>query len=110
MVAGGWHYSPGIWILNPNATVSASSIFIIALSGSILGTVFTVIARQRYIVEEKLPFPMGQAAYNTLIASTTKGKGAALLFTCMAISAVFTIFRDGVPFIPPVWVIYGVPL
>jgi len=108
MVAGGLAFTlPGIWILNPNATVSASSIFIVTLSGSLLGTVFTVIARQRYIVEEKLPFPMGQAAYNTLIASTTKGKGATLLFTCMALSAVFTIFRDGVPFIPPVWVIYG---
>lgn len=108
MVAGGLAFTlPGIWMLNPDASVSSLSIIIITLSGAVLGTLFTIIARQRYIVEEKLPYPMGQAAYNTLIASTTKGKGAALLFTCMAASALFTIFRDGKPLIPAVLVLYG---
>lgn len=108
MVAGGLAFTlPGIWMLNPNASVSPVSIIIITLSGAVLGTLFTIIARQRYIVEEQLPYPMGQAAYNTLIASTTKGKGAALLFTCMAASALFTIFRDGRPLIPAVFVLYG---
>lgn len=107
MVAGGIAFTlPGIWMLNAEATVSPFSIFIITLSGALLGTLFTIIARQRYIVEEQLPYPMGQAAYNTLIASTSKGKGAALLFTCMAASAVFTIFRDGIPIIPAVLVLF----
>jgi putative OPT family oligopeptide transporter len=108
MVAGGLAFTlPGIWMLNADATVSPLSIFIITLSGALLGTLFTIIARQRYIVEEKLPYPMGQAAYNTLIASTTKGKGAPLLFTCMAASALFTIFRDGIPLIPAVMVLFA---
>lgn len=108
MVAGGIAFTlPGIWMLNAEATVTPASIFIITLSGALLGTLFTIVARQRYIVEEKLPYPMGQAAYNTLIASTSKGKGAALLFTCMAASAVFTIFRDGIPIIPAVLVLFA---
>lgn len=108
MVAGGLAFTlPGIWILNPAATVSVSSILTLTIAGSLLGTVFTIIARQRYIVEEELPYPMGQAAYNTLIASTTKGKGAPWLFTALILSVIFTIFRDGIPLIPAVLVIYG---
>ncbi|MDD4219592.1 MAG: OPT/YSL family transporter [Sphaerochaetaceae bacterium] len=107
MVAGGIAFTlPGIWMLNPEAQVKPFSILIITLSGALLGTLFTITARQRYIVEEQLPYPMGQAAYNTLIAGTTKGKGAALLFICMGLSALFTIFRDGVPLIPAVLVIF----
>ncbi|MFA7671476.1 MAG: OPT/YSL family transporter, partial [Sphaerochaetaceae bacterium] len=108
MVAGGLAFTlPGIWILNPNTAVSKLSVVVITLSGSILGTIFTIIARQRYIVEEKLPYPMGQAAYNTLIASTSKGKGAPWLFSALVLSVIFTVFRDGIPFIPAVLVIYG---
>lgn len=108
MVSGGLAFTiPGIWMLDANALVSPLQIIIITLSGALLGTLFTIIARQRYIVEEQLPYPMGQAAYNTLIASTSKGKGAVLLFTCMGASALFTIFRDGIPVIPAVLVFYG---
>ncbi len=108
MVAGGIAFTlPGIWMLNAEAQVKPFSIFIITVSGALLGTLFTVFARQRYIVEEKLPYPMGQAAYNTLIAGTTKGKGAALLFICMGLSALFTIFRDGIPLIPAVLVLFA---
>ncbi|PKL20453.1 MAG: peptide transporter [Spirochaetae bacterium HGW-Spirochaetae-4] len=108
MVAGGLAFTlPGIWMLNAQAEVSPLSILVITLSGALLGTLFTIVARQRYIVEEQLPYPMGQAAYNTLIASTTKGKGAVLLFACMAASALFTIFRDGIPIIPAVLVIFA---
>jgi len=108
MVAGGLAFTlPGIWILNSNAEVSVISILIITISGSLLGTLFTIVARQKYVVEEKLPYPMGQAAYNTLIASTTKGKGALILFSALAFSVVFTIFRDGLPLIPAVLLIYG---
>jgi uncharacterized oligopeptide transporter (OPT) family protein len=82
-------------------------LLILTLSGALLGTLFTIIARQRYIVEEQLPYPMGQAAYNTLIASTTKGRGAPLLFACMAASALFTVFRDGIPLIPAVLMLFA---
>lgn len=108
MVAGGIAFTlPGIWMLDANATVSPVGLLILTLSGALLGTLFTIIARQRYIVEEQLPYPMGQAAYNTLIASTTKGRGAPLLFACMAASALFTVFRDGIPLIPAVLMLFA---
>jgi putative OPT family oligopeptide transporter len=108
MVAGGLAFTlPGIWMLDPQATVSPVSIIVLTMSGALLGTLFTIVARQRYIVEEQLPFPMGQAAYNTLMASTSKNKGAPLLFAALGASILFTIFRDGIPFIPAVLVIYG---
>jgi len=108
MVAGGLAFTlPGIWMLNSQATFPLHSILILTIVGAVLGTLFTVIARQRYIVEEELPFPMGQAAYNTLIASTTKGKGAKTLFIAMLFAVVFTVLRDQFPLIPPVLILFG---
>ncbi len=108
MVAGGLAFTlPGIWMLNPQAQVPLASLLVITICGAVLGTLFTIIARPKYIVRDQLPYPMGQAAYQTLIAGTTKGKGAGLLFSCLAASAVFTVFRDGIPVIPPVLILYA---
>ncbi|MFA5468277.1 MAG: OPT/YSL family transporter [Sphaerochaetaceae bacterium] len=108
MVAGGVAFTlPGIWILNPQAEVNPLSLVILTMVGALLGTLFTALGRKRYIVEKELPYPMGQAAYNTLIAGTQKGKGAKLLFSALALSVLFTVFRDGVPLIPAVLVLFA---
>jgi putative OPT family oligopeptide transporter len=108
MVAGGLAFTlPGIWMLNPQAQVSVFSLLLLTICGAVLGTLFTMVARSKYIVRDQLPYPMGQAAYQTLIAGTTKGKGAKLLFACLAASALFTIFRDGIPIIPAVLILFA---
>ena len=113
MVAGGLAFTiPGIWMLNPEAQVPTVQLLTLALVGAFLGTLFTILARPRFIQQEKLPYPMGQAAYRTLIAGTSGGKAAIWLFASMAASAVFTVFRDGIvihgsTIIPAVLVLYG---
>ena len=73
----------------------------ISVTGAVLGTLFTIIFRKTFIEKEKLPYPMGEAAYNTLIAGK-EGKGAPVLFTSLGLSAVFTFIRDGLGKIPAV--------
>ena len=63
MVAGGLAFTlPGIWMLNSEAVVSPISILIITLSGALLGTLFTITARKRYIVEEKTALSDGASS------------------------------------------------
>lgn len=108
MVSGGLAFTlPGIWMLNPQAKVSTSSFLVLTLCGAILGTLFSIIARKKYIERDRLPYPMGQAAYQTLIAGTTQGKGARWLFISLIACAVFTVFRDGIPLIPAVLVLFA---
>ena len=107
MVAGGLAFTlPGLWMTDPSASLSTITILAISITGAVLGTVFTVIFRRTFIEKEKLPYPMGEAAYNTLIAGK-EGKGAPILFTSLGASALFTFIRDGLGKIPSVLGLYG---
>ena len=107
MVAGGLAFTlPGLWMTDPAASLSAITILAISITGAVLGTVFTVIFRRTFIEKEKLPYPMGEAAYNTLIAGK-EGKGAPILFTSLGASAAFTFIRDRLEKIPAVLGLYG---
>lgn len=107
MVAGGLAFTlPGLWMTDPSASMPAISIIAISVTGAILGTLFTIIFRRTFIEKEKLPYPMGEAAYNTLIAGK-EGKGAPVLFTSLGASALFTFIRDGLGKIPSVLSIFG---
>lgn len=100
MVAGGLAFTlPGLWIRNPEAELPILSIVIIAVTGSVLGILFTSIFRDTFIEKEKLPYPMGAAAYKTLMAGK-EGKGAPVLFSSMGFSAIFTFLRDKLLWIP----------
>lgn len=108
MVAGGLAFTlPGMWMLDPNASISTFSMISLTIVGTILGTAFTSVFRRRMIEEENLPYPMGQAAYNTLSAGMEGGKNAKTLFTSMGASALFTAFRDGAGKIPSLLKIMG---
>ncbi len=102
MVAGGLAFTlPGLWMTDPEASLPLVTIIAISVTGAILGTLFTIIFRKSFIEREKLPYPMGEAAYNTLIAGK-EGKGAPVLFTSLGLSAIFTFIRDGLGKIPAV--------
>lgn len=107
MVAGGLAFTlPGLWMTDPDASLSLITIIAISVTGAVLGTIFTIIFRKSFIEREKLPYPMGEAAYNTLIAGK-EGKGAPVLFTSLGASALFTFIRDGLGKIPSVLGIYS---
>lgn len=101
MVAGGIAFTlPGLWMLNPSATFSIPNLLILTVVGAVLGTLSSALFRKKLIEDEALPYPMGIASYNTLMAGTGGGKAAKTLFTSMGASTLFTILRDGFAKIP----------
>src|SRR5665647_597768 len=95
MTAGGVAFTlPGIFILNPDADVSLVKIIVVVLGGVLLGLIFTALIRKYFVVTKDLPYPMGQAAAETLIVGDEGGKKSIVLFTSMGLAALFTIVRD----------------
>jgi len=108
MVAGGLAFTvPGIWMIQADASVSYWEVTAVALSGALLGMVFTALVRYHFIVKEELPFPMGIAASETVIAGDEGGLKARLLFSSMAATALFTVLRDWFGKIPGAWTAKG---
>lgn len=108
MVAGGLAFTiPGIWMLNPEAEVNVLSLIIMAVCGSLLGTLFSAIYRKTLIEKLHLVYPIGNAAFNTLKTGIKKGKDSIKLFAAMAFSTVFTAIRDVFGWIPSVFKIFG---
>lgn len=95
MTAGGLAFTlPGIYMLNPQATVSLTKLLVIVLGGVILGLIFTALIRKYFIETKPLPYPMGQAAAETLIVGDEGGKKSATLFVSLGVAAIFTVLRD----------------
>ncbi|MFA5638291.1 MAG: OPT/YSL family transporter [Anaerovoracaceae bacterium] len=104
MTAGGLAFTlPGIFMLNPNADVSFIRLLLIVLGGVILGLIFTALIRKYFVETKQLPYPMGQAAAETLMVGDEGGKKSITLFVSMGIAAIFTFIRDWVAAFPAAW-------
>ena len=106
LVAGGLAFTvPAAWVVG----LSPKLVFILGAAsvGAVFGVGMTLSTRKKYVEEQKLPFPMGIAAAETLKAGDEGGKKAKTLFTWMGISAVFTYLRDGLGWIPVVFHGFG---
>ncbi len=104
MVAGGLAFTiPGIWMFNESAEVSFMELVAITLSGAILGVIFSALIRKYFVEGEKLPFPMGIAASETVIAGDEGGEKSKILFSTLGLTAVFTAIRDWFGKIPGAW-------
>lgn len=104
MVAGGLAFTvPGIWMLDKAAKVSFGSLLVVTLSGAILGVIFTALIRKYFIEGEKLPFPMGIASSETVLAGDEGGQKAKTLFSTLGATAIFTAIRDWFGKIPGAW-------
>ncbi|HWQ80007.1 MAG TPA: OPT/YSL family transporter [Anaerovoracaceae bacterium] len=101
MTAGGLAFTiPGIYILDPAAELSMTALFAVVFGGVILGLIFTALIRKYFVVTKELPYPMGQAAAETLIVGDEGGKKSITLFSSLGVAAVFTVFRDWFAAIP----------
>ena len=100
MVAGGLAFTlPGFWMMNSGSEMSFISVCVISVVGAVLGTIFISLNRKTFIEEQKLPYPIGCSAYNTLVAAV-EGKGAKTMFSSIGFSAVFSYLRDGLSLFP----------
>jgi len=108
MVAGGLAFTlPGLWMLDANATVDTLPLLAVTVSGALLGVVFTALIRRHFVEVEQLPFPMGIAASETVLAGDSGGGKAKLLFSTLGATAVFTALRDWLGWIPGAWMSAG---
>ncbi|NTV89809.1 MAG: peptide transporter [Clostridiales bacterium] len=101
MTAGGLAFTiPGIYMLDPGAKLSFISLLAVVLGGVILGLIFTALIRNYFVVTKELPYPMGQAAAETLIVGDEGGGKSISLFSSLGLAAVFTTLRDWFTLIP----------
>lgn len=101
MVAGGLAFTvPGIWMLDKTANVGYVTLIAVTLGGTILGIIFTALIRAYFVEKEALPYPMGIAAYETVMAGDEGGSKSKTLFSTLGITAVFTALRDWFGVIP----------
>ncbi|GMO42615.1 MAG: oligopeptide transporter, OPT family [Termitinemataceae bacterium] len=98
MTAGGLAFTlPGIYMLNPAANINFLQLSIIVTGGVVLGLIFTALIRKYFVETANLPYAMGIAAAETIMAGDKSGKKAITLFVSIGASGVFTFFRDGIP-------------
>lgn len=106
MVAGGLAFTlPGLWIMgiwnsSSNSSENYIKVLAISIAGMLLGSVTSYILRYRFIVKNALPYPIGQAAAETIKVGDEGGKKSILLFGSMLASAIYTFFRDQLALVP----------
>lgn len=106
MVAGGLAFTlPGLWIMgiwkgSANFSSNYVKVLAIAIAGMLLGSVTSYILRYRFIVKNALPFPIGQAAAETIKAGDEGGKKSIVLFGTMLVSTIYTFLRDQARLVP----------
>ncbi len=107
MVAGGLAFTvPGLWMLSSSNEISLMSVMAASVVGSLLGTLFTALYRPSLIEEQKLPYPIGEASYKTLMTEKDE-KSSPWLFSSLALSGVFAFVRDFFGKIPSLLTIYS---
>jgi putative OPT family oligopeptide transporter len=95
LIAGVIFVIPALFFLNMSP--SFFKIFLIALSGGLLGIAVMIPLRFFLMVKEHkaLPFPEGTACYEVLKAGEKKAKQAKLVFAGIGIGAIFQFIRGG---------------
>lgn len=74
MVAGGLAFTvPGAWMLGLAEDISLVQMLALALSGSALGLLGSILLRRHFIEDVQLEYPIGQAAAQTLKAGDAGG-------------------------------------
>ena len=107
MVAGGLAFTiPGILILGAGE-VSIWQMLLVALAGTLLGLAATMFFRKRFVDDEPMEYPIGEAAAQTLIGADAGGKTAAFVFIPMVLAAIYAWIRDRLAALPGVFFMKG---
>jgi putative OPT family oligopeptide transporter len=101
MVAGGLAFTiPGAWMLGLTDSISTVQLVLIAICGSAVGLIGSVMLRKYFVEDTQLEFPIGEAAAQTLVAGEKGGSVGKKLFGSMGVAAVYTLLRDKLALLP----------
>lgn len=101
LVAGGLAFTiPAFWMADVPTELPLVSAIAAGVAGAVLGAGFTGVIRKYFIEERALPFPMGTAAAESLIAGREGGRKGRILFSACLASGIFTWLRDGAGLVP----------
>ncbi len=101
MVAGGLAFTiPGAWMLGLADEVSLVQMLVIALSGSALGLVASILFRKHFVEDTHAEFPIGEAAAQTLKAGDAGGSTGKRLFGSLGFAGIYCFLRDGLKLFP----------
>lgn len=91
---------PALLLLN--IPVKMTTVFIIACTGGILGTLIMIPLRKFLIKDEhgKIPYPEGTACAEVLVAGNEGGTSAKMLFKALGLGACFKFLTDGLVTFP----------
>lgn len=91
---------PALLLLN--IPVKMTTVFIIACTGGILGTLIMIPLRKFLIKDEhgKIPYPEGTACAEVLVAGNEGGNSAKMLFKALGLGAGFKFLTDGIVAFP----------
>ena len=104
MVAGGLAFTvPGLFMLSPDAPFDLAAVMGVTAGGTFLGVAFTWLMRAHFIERMSLPYPIGIAASETVLAGDKRGTNGVALFASLGFSAAFTILRDLWNVVPSLW-------
>lgn len=107
MVSAGIVFTlPGIWILQPEASIPLAPVLVASLCGVLLGILFSRLYAERMMGDSKLVFPIGSAAFQTISTGIKKGVDSLLLSCSMGFSALFAVVRDMLHWIPARLTVY----
>lgn len=90
----------GVWDTSTPLLKHVPELLYVTFAGTLLGLLLTYLVRYRFVVRDRLPFPMGQAAARTLEAGERGSVHSIFLYGAMAVSALFTFLRDKLEIIP----------
>ena len=117
MVAGGVAFTmPGYLLLGGNLADIDKGLFTITLIiGSILGAVLSYIFRKKLIEDDKLEFPIGEAAYELVMAGSKKLNMSYVAFGALFSSVIallrdYSFKKDAAPLIPTLFTVRNTPI
>lgn len=100
LVAGGLAFTlPALWMIQADAGINSFEVICLTLAGGLIGWLFASLFRREVLEEQKLPFPMGQAAADAL-QSSAGSENARVLFASLVAAAAFTLARDWLKLFP----------
>ena len=102
MIAGGLAFTiPGLWIMGVGEDLTVIQVLLATFGGTALGLVACAALQPYFIHRQRLAYPIGQSAADTLRAvSENSAADAPMLFGGMGFGALWAVLRDTLGVIP----------